>query len=115
MFTILPQSVLSKASHLTTSAIYNFFTAYTCLLLSALAAYYFRAAGPYHLTAMDGFWSTVDRNGTGTGQNGSGTGKLACRFAQNGSRFLPFPRTDVAAKTTVFYRSIHLQPFFGKN
>ena len=41
-------------------------------------------------TALDGFWSTVEVNGTETGRNGSGTGKMLSRFAQNGSRFLPF-------------------------
>ena len=40
-------------------------------------------------SALDGFLSTVERNGTGTGRNGTGPGKMSHRFAINGTRFLP--------------------------
>ena len=39
--------------------------------------------------ALDGFWSPVEMNGTGTGRNGTVPGKMHYRNAANGSRFLP--------------------------
>ena len=35
---------------------------------------------------LDGFWSTAERTGTGTGRNGSGTGNISDRKAHNGYR-----------------------------
>ena len=60
-------------------------------------------------TALDGFSSTVDRSGTGTGRDGTETGKLPYRFAPNGSRFLPFLRNGYKSKSFRFYRSFPVQ------
>ena len=37
-------------------------------------------------SALDGFWTTVERTDTGTGRNGTGPGKTSARFAPNGYR-----------------------------
>ena len=39
--------------------------------------------------ALDGFMSTVEMNGTGTGRNGTVTGKMSSRFPSYGSRSYP--------------------------
>ena len=59
--------------------------------------------------ALDGFLSTVDRNGTGTGRNSTGTGKLSYRFAPIGSRFLPFFKNRYSSKIYRFYRSFNVK------
>ena len=42
------------------------------------------------MAVLDGFWSTVERTGTGTGRNGTGTGKTSNDHFQTATGNLPF-------------------------